>query len=470
VAYAIIRVAKQKGGSVGASGRHNDRTRETPNADPERSGHNRVLLGEDRDVRELVTRVIEEHGGKPRSDSVECVEMILTASPEHFLDEDEEEREKKIERFVERSIEFLRDERNCGACVKAVLHLDERTPHVHAHKVPIDPEGKLNAKHYLGGRQKLRALQDRYAEAMAPLGLERGREGSRATHQTVKQFYAAIEKVPALKVDLDRVPDPPAVMVTREQKKTYKKEVLKAFNEQIKEPLRTIHQQAMLARDERNRRVEIEARASAQVKEALAREQAALAKVRPLESLNERLWDENRYLKREDVKLRRALSERDERLRAAGLKIQEFEDRRRDVPLPDLMARLGYPGEAHGDRVVYRSAEGQTVMTIADGRVFNHEHLVICRNSVELVAAMRTAMDGQECTKERAVEWLAEHFGEGRAEAAYLVERGQALRDGFERRREEERRRERPQTERAAPAPTPTFDRDDDREGFVLMR
>src|ERR671928_799606 len=272
MAFAILRVAKQKGGSVGASGHHNDRTRETPNADREQTELNRVLVGDERNVRELVREVIDEHGGKPRSDSVECVELVMTASPEHFLDEDEEEREKKIERFVERSIEFLRDERNCGVCVKAVLHLDERTPHVHAHKVPIDPEGKLNAKHYLGGREKLRALQDRYAEVMAPLGLERGREGSRATHQTVKQFYAAIEKAPTLKVDLDRVPDPPAVLVTREQKKAYKKEVLKAFNEQIKEPLQTIHQQAMLARDERNRRVEIEARAAARVQEAEARE------------------------------------------------------------------------------------------------------------------------------------------------------------------------------------------------------
>jgi hypothetical protein len=469
MAFAILRVAKQKGGSVGASGHHNDRTRETPNADREQTELNRVLVGDERNVRELVREVIDEHGGKPRSDSVECVELVMTASPEHFLDEDEEEREKKIERFVERSIEFLRDERNCGVCVKAVLHLDERTPHVHAHKVPIDPEGKLNAKHYLGGREKLRALQDRYAEVMAPLGLERGREGSRATHQTVKQFYAAIEKAPTLKVDLDRVPDPPAVLVTREQKKAYKKEVLKAFNEQIKEPLQTIHQQAMLARDERNRRVEIEARAAARVQEAEAREQAALARVRPLESVNERLWGENQHLKREDVKLRRALSDGDEKLRAAGLRIRELEDRRRDIPLPEVMARLGYPGEALGDRVVYRSAEGQVAMTVASGQVFNREHQVICHNSVELVAAMRTAMDGQECTKERAVEWLADNFGERRAEAAYLVERGQALRDGFERRREESRQ---PQTERdmERAAPTPAFDRGGDRGSISLER
>lgn len=76
--FAIVGIAKQKGGSVGASGHHNDRTRETPNADPERLSQKRVLVGDDKNVREIVDRIIAEHGGKPRSDSVEAVEYLLT--------------------------------------------------------------------------------------------------------------------------------------------------------------------------------------------------------------------------------------------------------------------------------------------------------------------------------------------------------------------------------------------------------
>ncbi len=468
MAFAILRVAKQKGGSVGASGHHNDRTRQTPNADPEKEEHNRVLLGEERNVRELVREVIDEHGGKPRSDSVECVEMVLTASPEHFMEDEEEELQKKVDRFTERAMEFLRDERNCGVCVKAVLHMDERTPHVHAHKVPIDPEGKLNAKHYLGGREKMRALQDRYAAAMEPLGLERGREGSRATHQTVKQFYAAIEKEPVLKINLDRVPDPPAVMVTKEQKKAYKKAVLKAFNEQISEPLRTLNHQAMLARDERNLRVEIEQRAASQVAAAKQHEREALAKVAPLEAVNERLWNENQSLKRSDVGLRRTLAEAGEKLNLAQGRILELEDRRRDIPLPEVMTRLGYRGEQREGQIVYRSTDGRVAMSITQDGVFNHARELICRNSVDLVAHMRTACEGRECTKERAVEWLAESFGEARATSAYLVEREQAVHDGFERRREETRRREQPPPERVAPAPV--RDRGDDRGDIGFSR
>lgn len=54
------------------------------------------------------------------------------------------------------------------------VHMDEKTPHIHAVVVPIDKDGKLNAKHFTGSRQKLSALQDSYADAMESYGLSRG--------------------------------------------------------------------------------------------------------------------------------------------------------------------------------------------------------------------------------------------------------------------------------------------------------
>lgn len=148
MAFVIARIAKQKGGSVGASGQHNDRTRETPNADPARIKDNEVLIGPDRPVREIVDEIIAEHGGKPRSDSVEAVEVLITASPEWFLDDLGNLDAKKVERFKERSVALLRDPRSGGVCAKATFHGDERSPHIQAHMVPIDPSGKLNCKYY----------------------------------------------------------------------------------------------------------------------------------------------------------------------------------------------------------------------------------------------------------------------------------------------------------------------------------
>jgi hypothetical protein len=121
-------MSQQKGGSVASSGHHNDRTRETLNADPERKDQNRVIIGEDRNVRELVSEVIKEHGGKPRKDSVEAVEMVLTATHAHFTDERGEIDQEKVDCFVEQAKVFLEDPRSGGLCVKAVLHMDEQTP------------------------------------------------------------------------------------------------------------------------------------------------------------------------------------------------------------------------------------------------------------------------------------------------------------------------------------------------------
>jgi len=91
-------------------------------------------------------------------------------------------------------LEWLCDTYGRENVVAAVLHRDEITPHVQAVVVPIDERDHLNAKNWTGGREKLGALQDSYARAMEPLGLERGVKGSVADHQTVKEFYAKIEE------------------------------------------------------------------------------------------------------------------------------------------------------------------------------------------------------------------------------------------------------------------------------------
>ena len=69
--------------------------------------------------------------------------------------------------------------------------------------VPIDSKGKLNCRDYLGGREKLRDLQDSFAAIHKGIGLERGIQGSKAHHTTVKQFYGHaknFEQAPSLQI------------------------------------------------------------------------------------------------------------------------------------------------------------------------------------------------------------------------------------------------------------------------------
>jgi hypothetical protein len=60
--------------------------------------------------------------------------------------------------------------------------------------VPLTQDKRLSAKEFIGSRDKMRADQTSYASCVADLGLERGIEGSKATHQTIQQYYAAVER------------------------------------------------------------------------------------------------------------------------------------------------------------------------------------------------------------------------------------------------------------------------------------
>jgi hypothetical protein len=60
--------------------------------------------------------------------------------------------------------------------------------------VPLTQDKRLSAKEFIGSRDKMRADQTTYAACVADLGLERGIEGSKATHQTIQQHYAAVDR------------------------------------------------------------------------------------------------------------------------------------------------------------------------------------------------------------------------------------------------------------------------------------
>jgi hypothetical protein len=69
--------------------------------------------------------------------------------------------------------------------------------------VPLDEKGKLNCRALpCGSRYRLSELQDDFALAMKPLGLERGIKGSRAKHTEVRKYYAAINQQPDASLDV----------------------------------------------------------------------------------------------------------------------------------------------------------------------------------------------------------------------------------------------------------------------------
>ncbi|ELE09437.1 MobV family relaxase [Escherichia coli] len=187
--YAIMRCKKLTGmGSVASALQHCYRERETPNADAERTPENYCSVSQSAD--EAMGKLRELLPEKRRKDAVLAVEYVMTASPEWW----NEATPRQQAEFFARSEQWLENKYGKDRVVAAVVHRDEATPHLSAFVVPLTQDGRLSAKEFIGGRSKMRDDQSTYAESVKKLGLERGIEGSRATHQTVQHYYESINR------------------------------------------------------------------------------------------------------------------------------------------------------------------------------------------------------------------------------------------------------------------------------------
>lgn len=203
MAFAILRHGKIKTFvKLRQVGAHNERRRKTPNADPGRS--NRILIGSGNAEADVRARLCDVgiDPDRRRKNGVLAVEILLTASAEYFRPgrahaAGEWDREP-TERWLSASLAYLRRQHGDNL-VSASAHFDETTVHIHGLFVPVDDTPRrrgaavrLNAARWFDGPAKLRALQDDYAEAMAPLGLERGLSGSKAKHRDIARQYTAL--------------------------------------------------------------------------------------------------------------------------------------------------------------------------------------------------------------------------------------------------------------------------------------
>ncbi len=178
--YAILRFAKYKGPEIGQIEAHNERTKEkyasNPDIDPSRSHLNFHLIDPPGKYRTESERQIREAGCRTRKDSVRLVEALVTASPEFFKGK----KKSEIREFFETAKAFLEQHQAPKTFVSAVVHLDEKTPHMHLCFVPLTEDHRLSAKEILGNKKKLTQWQDRFWEHMVRKypDLERGESAS----------------------------------------------------------------------------------------------------------------------------------------------------------------------------------------------------------------------------------------------------------------------------------------------------
>ena len=178
--YAIMRFAKYKGPEISRIEAHNERTKEqyasNPDVDTTRSHLNFHLVKPPGRYRTEAERQIAAAGCRTRSDSVRLVETLITASPDFFRGKSR----KEIRDFFQTALDFIQQKQNPETIISAVVHMDEKTPHMHLSFVPLTEDGRLSAKEIIGNRKKLTMWQDAFWEHMVQKfpELERGMSAS----------------------------------------------------------------------------------------------------------------------------------------------------------------------------------------------------------------------------------------------------------------------------------------------------
>ena len=194
--YAILRFAKYKGPEIGHIESHNERTKEkyasNPDIDTSRSHLNFHLVSPERKYRAEAEKQIATAGCRTRSDSVRVVEVLVTASPEFFKGK----KKAEIKAYFQEALDFIQQHQNPRTIISAMVHMDEKTPHMHLCFVPLTEDKRLSAKEIVGNKKKLTWWQDEFWKHMVGKypDLERGESASETgrTHIPPRLFKEAV--------------------------------------------------------------------------------------------------------------------------------------------------------------------------------------------------------------------------------------------------------------------------------------
>ena len=178
--YGILRLAKYKGPEISNIEAHNERKKgkyaSNPDIDNSRKNLNYHLVEPVGKYRAESNRLIEEYRCRTRKDSVRVIEALITATPEFFKGK----KKSEVRAYFQTALEFIEKYQDSKTILSAVVHMDEKTPHMHLSFVPITQDGRLCAKEILGNKKKLTWWQDEFWKHMVEKypDLERGEVAS----------------------------------------------------------------------------------------------------------------------------------------------------------------------------------------------------------------------------------------------------------------------------------------------------
>lgn len=193
--FAILRFAKCRGGTVTAMEKHHERQKESYNSnrdiDPARTPQNyHIKVPDSRYYHEVQGR-IEAAQCRVRRDSVKMVDAFIGGTNSFLTALPPAEQRA----YFQLAYAFIAERVGEENIFSAVIHMDEKTPHMHLCFVPLTKDKRLSAKEVLGNRLDMVRWQDEFYEHMS-LGwpaLERGQPAAetRREHIPIQVFKQA---------------------------------------------------------------------------------------------------------------------------------------------------------------------------------------------------------------------------------------------------------------------------------------
>lgn len=210
--HAILRFEKHKGNPARPLEAHHERQKEkyasNPDVDPSRSQYNFHVVQPQGRYYHFIQSRIEQAGCRTRKDSTRFVDTLITASPEFFKGKSV----KETAAFFQRAADFLIQRIGRENIVSAVVHMDEKTPHMHLTFVPLTKDNRLSAKEILGNRASLSKWQDDFHSYMVEKypHLERGESALRTGRKHIptylfKQAISLSKQARAIETALDGI-------------------------------------------------------------------------------------------------------------------------------------------------------------------------------------------------------------------------------------------------------------------------
>lgn len=191
---------------------HHERTKEkyasNPDIDRAKSKHNFHIIQPMTSYKRESDARIEAAGCKTRKDSIRFVDTLITASPDFFKGKKREE----VKVFFQTAVDFLSKKIGKDNIFAAVVHMDEKTPHMHLCFTPITEDGRLSAKEIIGNRTQLTKWQDDFFTHMVKSfpDIERGESASVTGRRHIptrvfKQAVRLTKQATAIQAALDGI-------------------------------------------------------------------------------------------------------------------------------------------------------------------------------------------------------------------------------------------------------------------------